>query len=410
MVTLVFTACFLTGLLTYTYHTSASLGRTEYSEYSMLKGYSYIINNDGTTVAALSGTTGAVAYSSTNASYVIQSAINALPNTGAMGREIYLKSAPSNSRYELTTVVTVDRPVTIRGEGTAGTSYTYIRGMTAGMTMFNVTSSDVCFENLKLVGGASNINGIIVKATATSTISMSHIYFTQFSTALTLDSVIISHFHDLRFHNNAIGLDMKGNSYSNEFIECTWTSNSVVAIRMRGTGIFYNHFLTSDIEVNAVGIQIRYNSAGNIFENIWLEDSTTYDIDLNDTTGYSAASENHFIFGHLGYAGGLKVVFGTGAYYNTIESGKSYADTIASLADNGVGNKITTRDTKNSGIATSITNGTWVSHNLAGTPTIVILTPRSQVTVWCMARNSTMFQVGISSGTATIDWYAEYHP
>ena len=79
--------------------------------------------------------------------------------------------------------------------------------------------------------------------------------------------------------------------------------------------------------------------------------------------------------------------------------------------------------TKSSGTAT-IANNEYISHGLAGTPTIVTITPRATVydgvtfIVGCIARNSTHFQVGATwtNGTAitadaiNIDWYSEYNP
>jgi hypothetical protein len=62
--------------------------------------------------------------------------------------------------------------------------------------------------------------------------------------------------------------------------------------------------------------------------------------------------------------------------------------------------------TENSGTAT-VANGDWIPHDLADTPKIVTLTPRSQVTVWVNDRNETHFQIGVSSGTVTVDWHAE---
>ncbi|MHA2306514.1 MAG: hypothetical protein ACXACU_14105, partial [Candidatus Hodarchaeales archaeon] len=63
--------------------------------------------------------------------------------------------------------------------------------------------------------------------------------------------------------------------------------------------------------------------------------------------------------------------------------------------------------TENGGVALSVVDGTWVSHGLSSTPLIVILSPQSDVNVWVMARDDTQFQIGVSAGTVTVDWYAE---
>ena len=70
--------------------------------------------------------------------------------------------------------------------------------------------------------------------------------------------------------------------------------------------------------------------------------------------------------------------------------------------------------TENSGTAT-ISSGTSVivTHGLAGTPTVVIVTPRSTGygSFAVTARTSTTFTITVTvSGTYTFDWYAEYYP
>jgi hypothetical protein len=96
------------------------------------------------------------------------------------------------------------------------------------------------------------------------------------------------------------------------------------------------------------------------------------------------------------------------ADYNLI-SGVRITDCVTPYILVGANSRIMLADpkTENSGTATSITNGYWQPHGLASTPTIVTLTPRSNVVVWVIDRNVTHFQVGVSSGTVTVDWYAE---
>ena len=84
------------------------------------------------------------------------------------------------------------------------------------------------------------------------------------------------------------------------------------------------------------------------------------------------------------------------------------AGTYLTIQDSGIDNIISQRNYVNRGVAISITNGTWISHSLASTPAIVILTPRSNVNVWVMDRNADQFQIGVSTGDpVTVDWYAE---
>jgi len=69
---------------------------------------------------------------------------------------------------------------------------------------------------------------------------------------------------------------------------------------------------------------------------------------------------------------------------------------------------------ENSGTATiSASTSVVVTHGLAGTPTVVIVTPESTGygAFAVTARNSTTFTITVTtSGTYTFDWYAEYKP
>ncbi len=100
----------------------------------------------------------------------------------------------------------------------------------------------------------------------------------------------------------------------------------------------------------------------------------------------------------------LYVELTDGAYQ---ESNTPMVPTTYNPADAVVYLRLHGRFYQNSGVATSITDGYWQKHGLTDTPTIVTLTPRSQATVWVNDRNATHFQVGVSSGTVTVDWYAE---
>jgi len=65
---------------------------------------------------------------------------------------------------------------------------------------------------------------------------------------------------------------------------------------------------------------------------------------------------------------------------------------------------------KNSGTFTSISNGTYISHGLVGTPDVVTITLTVQGYAWIGATNSTHFQVYANVATISGYWYAEYKP
>ena len=114
-----------------------------------------------------------------------------------------------------------------------------------------------------------------------------------------------------------------------------------------------------------------------IINNIFTDGQT--DIELTATGDYNVVKDN-YLSGST-----ARIDIQAGSTGHIIEGNKGYI-------------------TENRGVA-SVTDGTWVSHGLVSTPIIVILTPQSDVNVWVMARTTTQFQVGVSTGTVTVDWY-----
>ena len=304
----------------------------------------YTIWREGSTYYAKNAY-GSIDYSGSNFTEVVENTFSDVPlypNDGR-GQKILLRSL-SNSYYSIDTPINVDKSVSIEGEGSIGSSYATIKSTIENGAIFNVTQRDVEISHLNLQGKgkAYDTYGISVDIGMACTVKITNMYLTGFTYALYLNHTIDSYFDNLNIRDNSYGLYMTGNCYLNQFIQCQ-VCLCDVAIYL-GTypsvTLLYNKFDTMDIEVNGIGIQARYCTYGNIFQNIWLESSTTYDIDFNDTSGYAVVCENHFLWGHLGYATGLKVIFGSGAYNNTIESGRTYANTIYNLTDNGSGNRI----------------------------------------------------------------------
>jgi len=66
--------------------------------------------------------------------------------------------------------------------------------------------------------------------------------------------------------------------------------------------------------------------------------------------------------------------------------------------------------TEKSGTFSSVSNGTYIAHGLAGTPTIVTITLSVQGYAWLGTTNSTCFRIYASVATISGSWYAEYKP
>ncbi len=317
---------------------------------SMVLGYSAIIFGDSSIYYFKNGMKGSIDYSSADLSAVIQNCISTLPiGTAGRGSTIKIVNSPGTT-YTTTSTILVDRPIMFVGDGAINTALTRIVSTVNG-PVFNVIYGDCGFENLNLYGPSrtENSTGILVATGSAATVTMSNLYISNFKTGLWLDYVIQSYFNNIFANSNGIGIKITGNSYMNSFESGCANLNNIIGISLSGNS-FYNKFDLMDLEVNNIAVQIRYNTEGNTFTNCWYESSDTWDFDLNETGGYARVQENSFINGHIGYAnadkGGLKIVFGNGAYNNLIQTDRSWNDSIGTgtLIDNGVGNKIVTRD------------------------------------------------------------------
>jgi parallel beta-helix repeat protein len=107
----------------------------------------------------------------------------------------------------------------------------------------------------------------------------------------------------------------------------------------------------------------------------------------------------------------------TGADYNDIFGNVFVNVTVSKIVKVGANTRVKFNQgfkTENSGSATiSASTSVNVTHGLAGTPTVVTVTPRSTGygSFAVTARTSTTFTITVTtSGTYTFDWYAEYTP
>ena len=134
---------------------------------------SYIIFTDGTTVYARNGKTGAIDFSGTDASTVIQSAVNAAPT----GASIFFKTAT----YNLNSPITINKRLRLVGEVSASSMFC---GYMVDDYILVVTGSAhyTVIENLGFWGASNrNCHGIKIDATR---VTAQNCYFDALKTAI----------------------------------------------------------------------------------------------------------------------------------------------------------------------------------------------------------------------------------
>jgi len=250
------------------------------------------------------------------------------------------------------------------------------------------------------------------------------------------------------------GIELYGTgSYEDILIDhiiCMSTGDTSFYFGDRGYNIWLMHYKSN----NSLGYGVLFRRC----ERVWIEDGYIYRPKVSGRYLYAWAHDVKILRNTIreaGYGGtegnGIELESSVGASnyvycaYNTVLDCKNYGIIVGTNAgeniwivyntvlNNSDGN-IAPRNakyvfhnigyvTENSGSAT-ISNGEWIVHGLAGTPTTVTLTPRAitydgvTFNVAVVARNSTHFQVGaywtngtaISDDAIEVDWYAKYNP
>ena len=427
----------------------ASQGVSEPNIYldSLPSTASYVISTDGTYYyatrydgyLAYGGPNNRGAVSGTNASAVIQAAINAL---GTAGGKIFIKGGTyiintklNNTRYGLTIEgegpgTSILHGVTILKLGNNVNDYIFYNNFGHNLILRNILfdgnkDNNPTGKGLYLLGDDLNLENIAVLHSGGTGIEgeprasfFKNVYVELcngtgfFFYPVTVDQPFNNVFINLYSFGNDKGFVIqKGNR--NVFIGCVADKNQRDGFVLEGSSdnrfvgcIAYNNSQAADNTYDAFRLESYggVNSLRNVFDNpvIYSPNAATrhrygiYEVDANqDYNVYLAATF---------YQVGTAIV-------------KSGAHSIIKCSPNYV--------TENSGTAT-VANGEWISHGLAGTPTTVTVTPTTltygtppvPVVVGVVARNSTMFQVGCywTNGTAitndaiVIDWYAEYKP
>ncbi|MCX6821839.1 MAG: right-handed parallel beta-helix repeat-containing protein [Candidatus Aenigmarchaeota archaeon] len=409
---------------------------------SMVSEVSYIVFTDGTNIYARNGMTGEIEFQGTDATTIIQSTINSL---GTNGGKIFIKEGT----YLLTDTIYLNSRIAL--DGVKGeTELTLVDNVNKNVLSTITTNNNyyITISNLKINGNKQN-----------NPVGLSGIYLWQ---------TYFSRFENLQITNNkGHGINISASSGNKSDVNL-FVNNMINA--NDGDGIHFERYaygqkvISNTIFNNSIGIYVR-DTAESIFTNnaIWenvrgfysnylsrsiIEGNVIHDqrqdgIEISGSDGYESWSlviVGNMIRGNsqesAGNYDGIRltrmknsevhdniidgIINGVNYHrYGIYELATSFNNSIKNNYVKGsvttsilsLGSQTIVRNnygyvTENSGTSTVI-NNQWVPHGLALTPSIVTLTSHSNVNVWVNDRNATHFQIGVSSETVTVDWYAE---
>ena len=318
---------------------------------------------------------GQLKYSGSNASEVVNNVETSLDNVGG---QIYFKIGA----YYFDTSIRYYSQVTHQGEAE---NYVLLYYEDTSGSLFEPaepTQSNkyAKFRDLSIVCTDENTGGL--NLTSHSFVEVSNCYIVN------TDGYDLN---DLASDTNRIGIKIDegaiASGYFNNIIDCDlqqWHK----AIEINHGNI--NHITGGRCKTNFIGVNFESGSKNSV-----------EDMDF-EGNNYSIRISHH-----------NNIIIG--GYYLTSTYDIYFADNNIHVFSMGLNYEIKVHITTgsriygfiDSGYATSISDGDWIAHQLPWTPNNTLLTPTSNVNVWCSAMNSTHFQVGVSSGTIDLYWRVE---
>lgn len=351
---------------------------------------SYIISTDGVNNYATNGETGTIEYSGTDASSVIQAAIDSL---GPSGGIIWIKEGT----YVISSTVKVPGNVTLSGVGFATklvladfADQEVIANKHAG----DYVDSDIVITNLQIDGnGAKQTLEAKVSAIFLSKVSRSRVegcWIHNVAPKTTNAGVYALYSAYLTIRGNAI----YENPYAGIFLSSG--SRGIISDNMfyrNHRAVYLAGHLNGVVEGNQIvsgheGIRLYVSASNNLIQGNLIRDN----------------SEEGIVITHQ-------------ECRNNMLLGNRLVNNIVQIFDGGTGTTIRHNDgypTENHGIA-NVANGTYIPHGLAVTPRSVQLTPTARRVIACIFKNSTHIQVGfwfLDGNTVTepeeVYWHAEF--
>ena len=415
---------------------------------SMVTEASYVIFTDGNgNYYARNGDTGEIQYKSTNASWVIQSAINSVPSWGT----VFLKKGVYNSPSVEYLEIDDSNPVYLTGELGTTLERIGIRINSDGndYAAFRPVLSNLIIDGMDYTKGSV---GLWIKRFHHT--SFKDIFIKRWDVGIKLvGGLWIIDFYNTRVYDSSsygIYIAGLGASGADEAVNAInfyggWIGSCDICVYAQGETRDV-HFFGTDLEPAGTNI-VKLEEYNGYIPRAWVFDGCTFEayVEGMDVLLLTGTGPNyyygprHITFRDCAFNFGnnvtiINVTHGWGieminpdllsfpnATYSIVfgaesnecevnEPRKVHIYPSLSIKNSGTNNRFIGHNillrTENSG-TTIITNGDWIIHGLTTTPSIVTLTPRSNVNVWVNDRNATHFQVGVSSGTVTVDWYAE---
>ena len=424
----------ITGMHWYTYRGGSLFNRTDVIAYPEQTA-SYIIWTDGTNIYAKNCTTGQIEFSGTNASYIIQQAINNLPNGG----KIFIKKGI----YTIFATINITKGITIEGEaqgddGTLGQAK-LIRQFDG--EIFRISGNRITLRNIHLIGRDSDTDWLIECSSTYRYITLTYLTLERNGGGgINLNGsywITIDHVRTLNLGNYAI--------YSGSGAPTLYSIKNVVGYQTDGliylyacsgfiienVGTDYFAGMTNDLIYlrGSVGLILGANFEGDETSGMPVDCIEIIDSRLaiigsrfyycGDTTSAHFPIHGSTI---------AKILVSSCVFVNTISYRDFAVDNTSTIKI------ITTRLEKggtgylseNNGVAYGLSDGSYIRHWLVSAPTYVTLTCLNStydgvpvIVSWNQQNtNSTHIALHIywSNGTAITDpviavsWRAEYQP
>jgi len=399
---------------------------------SLQETASYVIWKEGSTYYAKNGTTGEIEFSGTSTSEVI---LNVIAKEGNSKYSIFFK----NGVYYLDTMITISgsAEVTIQGESNNVVTGTVFRNTDLSQ-MFNFSSTGTIYlSNFAIHGNDKNTTCIGI----TGQPGLYHFNRLQIigfgASGVGIDTgtkawaLEDSYFEDVKISYGGIGIKFYKPTHT--LVSCYFHYLKVglalygnTQIEMYG-GVFSHNDYDISFETPNTGVDIYHDTIQ--FNGVWFEESTYGIIKIP----YGNATVSNLIFDSCRFHTACSSVllnFTMPNSYITLRNNYVSADsqnrTIIRITTTHIESYHNTYSsgytnypwylTENSGTAiiTSGSTSVTVDHGLAGTPTIVTVTPSADLgDVWVDTLTSTQFTIhcdSAPSSNTTVYWYAEYKP
>lgn len=348
-----------------------------------------------------------VVSSSTNATTVIQNAINSLTSGG----QIKLSQGIFNITNSIAIPTVSDygySPIPLEIIGTLGTVIQWASG--SGGSVFVSADTTEFISHLKLDSFEIRGNNKI-------------------ASGLNFGNLIHSEIKNMIIDDCDFGIYLTG-QYGG-FSDDNTIQDSI--IRDNNIGIFFGSGEVNNNMVIGVKSYGNINSALTLFNETYF--NTFYGGDYSNTisgpninliadSSYPSMNKFYGVFSELGNGADIKIYTNSFTnYFYGISVGTFMND--AGNPQYLFGGQVTTINganptlvstidtygykTETRGTVTNAASGDWVTHGLAGTPTLILITPFSGVTVGVNDRNATKFQITFSGGgNQSFMWYSEY--